>query len=259
MKDSFYSVRHHTLIKYIPDTLINSLKIKMSEEEEESIEYLADKVSSDSHHYFISYLWNLVGDTLKKRKIEIVEEPIEFFDENEDYSFSPEGGLVMRTREYSYYSSNQVTEYYIRNNLFHIIIHRTIHPLTTLQTLPNGTLRKVELDNEEINEYVLTKAFPSLFREGAIILEKEILHTLKSNSIEIDEEDIDYEILIKTIQIDMKSQVENSLEDEGIVMAYLSFDFLFELINLTDFIPPFEKKEGGKEYEKIKRETFIGK
>lgn len=225
-------------------------------ESEEQINFFVDQISLNSHHYFITYLWNLVGEALEKREINIVKESIEIFDEYNDYAINPDGALVMRTSKFSEYSSNQVAEYYMRDNLFHIVIHRTIHPIIEFE---KGRKTHKELLNEDIYYYV-AQALPSLFREGANGLEEEIFSLIKNHIIEINELRTKYEILIKSLDIEMKTEIRNAFSiDEDVRMTYLSFDFLFELVNLTDLSPPSEGREGGKQYEKIKRETLIGK
>lgn len=100
-----------------------------------------------------------------------------------------------------------------------------------------------------------------LFKYGAPRMEKELFNKIRSISIEILGNDgKTYDFLIKTVRVDIDS-IESEKEDGNIYWDYsVVFFMTFDIIDMDSLSPPHEGEErGGTEYERVRRETRVGK
>lgn len=210
--------------------------------------YLDDVVDRSQTRKFLLHVWNIVTKALKRRKV--VSFAFKGLDlNNVYYDFEQRVYFALSLQRESNEKYGRLYLGPLENEKLEILVVQSLHqPLGKHGSLSGDRLIPLVENLAILAGSIERKSLAADIRER---FNRSLIHLN-------DEDENTYEVILKKVNVSLNHETYQDDHKRSIRVA-IEVMFYFEVVNVTALAPPLDTEYGGEEYERIKRETLIGK
>lgn len=197
---------------------------------------------------FIFHLSNILRKIFKRRKLYTVSVPSWNLEHPHEYEDQLVYWAPAKEKDERY---GRVSICPFENNTFEIFISLPMNPSSGGRKGIGSSNRLIQLiENlvtltQSVEDKSIKSDVSERFKQSIIHL-----HDHKGDS---------HEVILKEVDFTILDEVQETAFENQYINVELGISFLFELINVSELSPPLHSNRGGREYERVKKRTLVGK